>query len=215
LFVLVSKSKDPTPLIYQPNENTMGDFWLYLRLGFEHITDITAYDHLLFLVALTASYSWFRWKAIAVVVTAFTIGHSITLALAATGVLRLPGNFIEFLIPLTIFITALYSLFTIKRIGSGNPSIHYPMAIIFGFIHGMGFSNYLSSLLGREESVFLPLLSFNIGIEIGQIIFVALLLALSTLVVRFTQIKFKQWAALLTLLSLLLSVYLMYQTKFW
>lgn len=193
----------------------MADFWLYLRLGFEHITDVAAYDHMLFLVALTASYSWFRWKAIAVIVTAFTIGHSVTLALSVTDVFTLPAEIIEFLIPLTILLTSLYSLFTIKKVGSGNPSIHYPLAIVFGFIHGMGFSNYLKSLLGKEESVFWPLLSFNIGIEVGQILFVAILLAISTLIVRFTQIKFKHWALFLTVISLLLSLYLMYQTKFW
>ncbi len=193
----------------------MGDFALYFRLGLEHITDWAAYDHMLFLVALIAGYSWFRWRAIALIVTAFTIGHSITLALSVLGILQFPSNMIEFAIPLTIFLTAAYTLISLRSTGTGNLAIHYPMGVIFGFIHGMGFSNYLRSLLGKEESILWPLLSFNLGLEAGQLLFVALLLFLSTLIVKYSPLRFKDWATVLSLISMLLSLYLMYQTKFW
>lgn len=193
----------------------MSDFSLFLKLGLQHITDIAAYDHMLFLLALTASYSLKRWKSVAVVITAFTIGHSISLALAAYQVVKFPAEIIEFLIPLSIFITAAYSLYSLKNIGTGNPKVHYPMALLFGIIHGMGFSNYLRSLLGKESSIWKPLLSFNLGIEIGQLLFVLILLGISHILVRGTALRFRQWASLLTIISLLLSVYLMYETKFW
>ena len=151
----------------------MNSLSFYIKLGFEHISDFAGYDHMLFLIALYAIYRIQQWKSILVLVTAFTIGHSVTLVLSSLDILIIQSNIIEFLIPVTIFLTALNNVIvsnsTEKR---SKMNKNYVMALFFGFIHGMGFSNYFKALLMDSSSVTLPLLGFNIGIELGQIIVV-------------------------------------------
>ena len=142
-------------------------FSTYFQLGFEHITDINGYDHMLFLLALCAAYIYTDWKKILVLVTAFTLGHSITLSLAVLNIIPVNSAWIEFLIPVTIVLTAGKNV-VLKQEKSSVAT--YLMALAFGLIHGMGFSNYLRSLLGDE--LLLPLFSFNIGIEVGQLLVV-------------------------------------------
>jgi len=150
-------------------------FEIYLDMGFKHISDINAYDHILFLVALCAIYRLSEWKKILILVTAFTIGHSITLALAAFEIITFPAKYIEFLIPITILITSLYNIFSKPPKSSLSSSrsinINYLFALFFGLIHGMGFSNFLRSLLmpGQEKDLVPQLLAFNIGVELGQL----------------------------------------------
>jgi hypothetical protein len=152
----------------------MSDLMTFIHLGFRHITDVEATDHILFLVALAAIYRGNDWRDSLWVVSAFTIGHSITLALAVTGALRLPTALIEFLIPLTIIATALENLIVHNRSRAPLRGRYRPVfAGIFGLVHGAGFANYLRSLF--TGSIALPLFGFNLGIEIGQI--VVLLLA--------------------------------------
>lgn len=157
----------------------MGVVQLYLELGLKHILDIEGYDHMLFLLALCIPYVWKDWKRVVILATAFTLGHSITLALASADVVRFPTIWIEFFIPITIIIAALYDLLRKKEQGIG---FHYFLAFVFGLIHGMGFSNFLrSAMMPGEESQFLyELLGFNIGIEIGQVFVVILVLLLFT-----------------------------------
>lgn len=144
----------------------------FLRLGFHHITDLAALDHLLFLVALAATYEGRHWREAVWVVSAFTVGHSITLALAASGVVRPPDGLIEFLIPVTIVLTGLHNLRSVGR-GSGGPGWRPVLAGAFGLVHGAGFANYLERLF--DSSVVLPLLGFNLGIELGQMVVLAAL----------------------------------------
>ena len=159
---------------------------LYLKLGIDHILDLAALDHLLFVVALAAVYSIKEWKHILVLVTAFTIGHSITLALATLGILVFNESIIETLIPITIFITAAMNV--IERFTS-DPNralkrdwkIKYGLALFFGLIHGLGFSYYLRALLGGESSIVWPLFSFNVGLEIGQLVILVLTLSIGSL----------------------------------
>ena len=178
-------------------------FQIYLDLGFKHIADINAYDHILFIVALAAIYRPLDWKKILILVTAFTIGHSITLALAALDIIRFPGNIIEFLIPVTIFLTCVSNLY--KKPGLVNPEEsyfntnmqrNYWLAIFFGLIHGMGFSNYLRSLMmpGEENQLVVQLLAFNIGIELGQLLIVVILFAIAFVVLNVLKIKQQWWA---------------------
>ena len=177
------------------------EFSLYLQLGFEHIADPTAYDHIVFIIALCAIYQIRELKKVAILVTAFTIGHSITLALAALDIVRFPQEVIEFLIPVTILITSIYNVakkdisaeeseLTFNR----NININYLFALFFGLIHGMGFSNFFKSLLGEELSIVKPLFAFNVGIEIGQLIIVIVLLGISYVVMDLMKIKQKSWA---------------------
>ena len=152
----------------------MSELMTFIHLGFRHITDVGAMDHILFLVALAAIYRGSDWRDSLWVVSAFTVGHSITLALAVTGALRLPTALIEFLIPLTIVATALENLIVRNRARAPLRGRYRPVfAGIFGLVHGAGFANYLRSLF--SGSIVLPLFGFNLGIEIGQI--VVLLLA--------------------------------------
>lgn len=163
----------------------MSEFSLYFGLGKEHILDyLNGYDHILFVLALCAVYGVHDWKKILILVTAFTIGHSITLALATLEIITVRGELIEFLIPLTIFITASGNLFrSEKSIDQSNVQINYLFALFFGLIHGLGFSNFLRSLLGKDESIVSQLLAFNLGLELGQIIVVALFLAVSFILI--------------------------------
>ena len=175
-------------------------FRTYLELGFDHISDINAYDHILFLVALCAIYQLKEWKKILILVTAFTIGHSITLALAALNLVSFSKDLIEFLIPITILITSLYNVFT-KSLDTPTTTfnqrlnIRYFFALFFGLIHGMGFSNFLKAMLmpGQENELIPQLLAFNIGVELGQLLIVAAIMLVSYLALSVFKAKQRDW----------------------
>jgi hypothetical protein len=141
----------------------MDELFLYLRLGFKHIIDLGGVDHILFVLALTLRYVWTDWKKILILVTAFTIGHSLTLALSTLSLLDIPVNWIEFLIPVTILITAVSNFWVHDFEFKQRFSAHYGLALFFGLIHGLGFSNYLKSLLGKEDSL-LVILTLSYGL---------------------------------------------------
>ena len=176
-------------------------FPTYLKLGFEHITDLGGYDHILFIVALCAIYRIQAWKQVAILVTAFTIGHSITLAMAALDVIRFPQKWIEFLIPVTIVLTALYNVIFHKMSSSEMATTdkrvlwNYWIALVFGFVHGMGFSNFFRAALmpGEENQLILQLFAFNVGVELGQLLIVALIFLASLLAFNLLRIKQREW----------------------
>ncbi len=178
----------------------MSEFSLYFTLGQEHILDYAnGYDHILFVLALCAVYLVSDWKKILILVTAFTIGHSITLALATLQLVIVDPAFIEFLIPLTIFITAVSNLFKKdETLNTGKVQLNYIFALLFGLIHGLGFSNYLRAILGKDQSILSQLLAFNLGLEFGQIIVVAIFLALSFLLVDLLKVTRRDWKMVLS-----------------
>lgn len=194
----------------------MSEFSLYLQLGFHHISDIAGYDHILFIVALCAVYEIRQWKHLLVLVTAFTIGHSITLAIATMGIMLIPSRIVEFLIPVTIFLTAVFNTMS-QRTGlpGRRVNLNYFLALFFGLIHGMGFSNYLRALLGEEESILVPLFSFNLGLEIGQLMIVAVILAISYLALHTFQVKLREWTLFVSGAAAGIALILMSETKFW
>lgn len=156
----------------------MSEFGLYFSLGREHILDPRGYDHIMFVVALCALYMVRDWKKLLILVTAFTIGHSITLALATLNMLNVNSDIIEFLIPVTIFITAFSNiLLGSDKGGKSKIQTNYFLALFFGLIHGLGFSSYLKAILGKDQSIITQLFAFNIGLEVGQIIIVGIYLA--------------------------------------
>ena len=188
----------------------MSLFELYFKLGLQHIADLKGYDHILFILTLCAVYSLKEWKRILVLITAFTIGHSLTLALATLDQIRVDGDLIEFLIPLTIFITALANLMARKQqVSMLHHYSKYGAALFFGLIHGLGFSNYLRSLLGAERGLALPLFSFNVGIEVGQIIIVILIMVLTKVMVDLLGMPKREWHVLLSGAGLGISLVLM------
>jgi len=178
----------------------MGEFPLYFGLGRDHILDyVNGYDHILFVLALCAVYLVRDWKKILILVTAFTIGHSITLALATLNIISVKSELIEFLIPLTIFITAISNLFKNESaVDRGNIQINYFFALFFGLIHGMGFSNYLRAILGKSHEILTPLLAFNLGLEFGQIIVVTFFLAISYILVDWLRVSRRDWKMVLS-----------------
>jgi hypothetical protein len=184
----------------------MEELFLYLRLGFKHIIDLGGVDHILFVLALTLRYIWTDWKKILILVTAFTIGHSLTLALSTLSLLDIPVNWIEFLIPVTILITAVSNFWVKDFEFKQRYSAHYGLALFFGLIHGLGFSNYLKSLLGKEDSLLGPLFSFNIGLEIGQILIVMVILAVSYCILGILKIPRKMYIRYGSFITILLSL---------
>ena len=172
----------------------MSDFQMYLGMGMRHITDITAYDHIVFLLALCGIYKLTDWKKVLILVSAFTIGHSITLILATLDVITFSRGLVEMLIPVTIIITALFNVVSLERSSSDNTSKpKYGLALVFGLIHGMGFSSYLKMTIEKGDSVFQPLLAFNIGVEIGQVGIVLVILSLSYLMINKLRVGEKVW----------------------
>ncbi|MEZ0542910.1 HupE/UreJ family protein [Fibrella arboris] len=183
----------------------MSDFFIYLRLGFDHITDPNGYDHILFVIALCAVYTLGQWRQVLTLITAFTIGHSITLALATLNLITYSTALIELLIPVTILITAITNFFyqepksrSLMMNRKQKQPWRYGLALAFGLIHGMGFSNYLRSLLGREADIVKPLLAFNIGLELGQLLIVGLVLTVTYLVLNIIQSSRLRWTLIVS-----------------
>ncbi|MBX2815968.1 MAG: HupE/UreJ family protein [Saprospiraceae bacterium] len=171
----------------------MSQFSVYLQLGYEHIADLAAYDHMLFVITLCAFYSWRDWKKILILVTAFTIGHSVTLALSALNILSIDQTLVETLIPFTIFVTAIHNIWIRKTPEVPRKvSSNYLIALFFGFIHGMGFSNFFKALTGGE-SIVLELFAFNVGLEIGQLLIVVSFFVLYYLLDRIFSVKHREW----------------------
>lgn len=194
----------------------MSEFELFFGLGLDHILDIDGYDHILFVIALCAIYEARQWKNVLILVTAFTIGHSITLAMATLKLVALDAGLIEFLIPVTIFITALINI--INRHDEPSPlqiRQNYGLALGFGLIHGMGFSNYLRSLLGKDESIVNQLFAFNVGLEVGQIIIVVVFLLLGVILRTFFFLDRRDWVTIVSSAVLGVAITLMIESKFW
>jgi hypothetical protein len=170
----------------------MSDFSFYFKLGWEHIISRGALDHQLFILALAVIYIIKEWKKILILVTAFTIGHSITLALSVLDIFRFPNNWVEFLIPCTIVLTAVSNLFQ-KKFTPKAVRINYFLALSFGLIHGMGFANTIRFMLASDQSIGMGLFGFNVGLEVGQIFVVAIILILSGLFVTILKINRRDW----------------------
>lgn len=172
----------------------MHPFEFYLKLGFEHIANLNGYDHILFLVVLCAVYQISQWRNILILVTAFTIGHSITLFIVSLDFFSIPSRIIKLLIPLTILITSLQNVINIKQIeNSSRMGKNYFMALFFGLIHGMDFSNYFKALIMSPDEIVIPLLGFNIGIELGQILIVLFIVLISFIFLNIIKIKHLKW----------------------
>lgn len=175
----------------------MRDFGFYFGLGWEHIISVDALDHQLFIAALAAIYLLSDWKQVLVLVTAFTIGHSLTLALSVMDIVRFPTNWVEFLIPVTIVITAFSNLFQ-KKFTKRSTRINYFLALIFGLIHGMGFANTLRVMLARDQNLGWSLFGFNVGLEVGQIVVVVVLLLIAQVIVNLARVDRRDWVIFLS-----------------
>ncbi|WP_339888701.1 HupE/UreJ family protein [uncultured Flavobacterium sp.] len=179
----------------------MSEFWLYFKVGINHVLDINAYDHVLFLIALMIPYAFKDWKRVLLLVSLFTIGHTMSLILSVYSVIYVNPNVIEFLIPITIIITAFYTLFSAGKNSKGNGNLSFMgvTTLFFGIIHGLGFSNYFKSILpGNASDKLIPSLEFALGIEAAQLIVVFAVLILAYIVQTFFRFSKKDWALVMS-----------------
>lgn len=178
----------------------MAQFWIYFQLGLKHILDIYSYDHVLFLIALAIPFSFNDWKRILLLVSLFTLGHTLSLLLSIFGIIAVRVSVVELLIPITILIVALFNLFTAgKSNKKESVSVVLLVTLFFGIIHGLGFSNYFRSILkGTSGSKLLPILEFALGIEVAQIVVVFVVLVLAYIVQIFFRFSKRDWALVMS-----------------
>lgn len=178
----------------------MSEFWIYFQIGLKHVLDIHAYDHVLFLIALAVPFSFADWKRVVLLVTLFTIGHTMALMLSVFEIVTIKVNVVELLIPITILITALFNLFTAGK-SSKRDSINlvFFITLFFGIIHGLGFSNYFKSILGGSaSSKILPLSEFALGIEAAQIVVVFVVLVISYIIQTVFRFSKRDWTLVMS-----------------
>jgi len=186
-------------------------FYSYSKLGCQHIVDIHSLDHILFVITLCAVYQFTEWRKIAIVITAFTVGHSITLILASLKIIFPNRYLIELLIPVTILISAVFNLVSEKlNIRSAKLYVKYAIALFFGLIHGMSFSSFFTDIMGDTTGIIFPLFSFNIGIELGQFFIIFLYYLLVYLFYRLSKIEYVRFAWVFSVLGILVSFSLIY-----
>jgi hypothetical protein len=183
----------------------MSDFALYFNTGWHHIISWDALDHILFIIALAAIYLATNWKQVLILVTAFTIGHSLTLALSVYDIIWFNGKWVEFLIPCTIIATGLFNL-SIKNFKPTSLRLNYFLALFFGLIHGMGFANTIRFMLAKGQNIVIPLISFNVGLEAGQILVVTLILSISYILVNKAGLNRQWWVRILSALAIIIAL---------
>jgi len=193
----------------------MDDFKLFLELAFRHVLDWNAYDHVLFFIVLAVVYSFKDWKKALWLITFFTIGHTITLALSVYEVLSVKTEIVEFLIVATIFITAFVNLITVKKKDFHQSNINLFFAFFFGLIHGLGLSTLLKITIEDAANRFLPMLYFALGVELAQIVVVALILLAGFIAQDFFKIKRRDWILVLSSIVIGIILPLLFESKFW
>ncbi|WP_300568601.1 HupE/UreJ family protein [Flavobacterium sp.] len=195
----------------------MSEFWLYFNIGLKHVLNINAYDHVLFLIALTVPYAFKDWRRLLLLISLFTLGHTLALFLSVFGIVYIKVNLIEFIIPITILIVAIFNLFTAGK-NNKNESISLIafVTLFFGIIHGLGFSNYFKTILpGSATDKLLPLSEFALGIETAQIIVVFVILIVSYIVQTFFRFSKRDWTLVMSAFIIGVIVPLIIQSPLW
>ncbi|WP_295338102.1 HupE/UreJ family protein [Flavobacterium sp.] len=195
----------------------MSDFWIYFNIGLQHVLDINAYDHVLFLLALTVPYEFKSWKRILILVSLFTLGHTVALFLSVFNILTIKPEIVEFLIPITILATALYNIIaTGKPAKKDSVSVTGMITFFFGIIHGLGFSNYFNSILtGKPTDKLLPLFEFALGIEVAQIIVVLAALLLAYVVQTLLKFSKRDWILIVSAFIAGVVIPMIMQSEIW
>ena len=195
----------------------MSEFWIYFNTGLRHVLDINAYDHVLFLIALTIPYAFKDWQRVLLLVTLFTVGHTMALLLSVYGFVQIKVNLVEFLIPITILITAVFHLFTAGK-NSKKESISFiaVVTLFFGIIHGLGFSNYFNTILpGNASAKLMPLLEFALGIETAQVIVVLIVLILSYIVQTIFRFSKRDWTLVMSAFVIGVVIPMVIESEIW
>lgn len=195
----------------------MGEFWIFVEVGLHHVLDASAYDHILFLLALVVPYTFNDWKRILLLVTTFTVGHTLALVLSVLGVLTIKPAVVEFLIPVTILLTAAYNLFTAGK-SARKESVNLVgfLTFFFGLIHGLGFSNYFKSLLsGNFADKLVPMTGFATGIELAQLTVVLVVLLISFILQHFARFSRRDFILVLSAIVLGMTVPMLVENALW
>lgn len=195
----------------------MSDFWIYFNIGLQHVLDIKAYDHVLFLMALTVPYEFKSWKRILILVSLFTLGHTVALFLSVFNILSIKAEVVEFLIPITILITALYNIIILgKSAKKDSTTVAGIITVFFGIIHGLGFSNYFNSILtGKPTDKLAPLFEFALGIEVAQIIVVVAALLLAYVVQTLLKFSKRDWILIISAFIAGVVIPMIMQSEIW
>ncbi len=195
----------------------MSDFWIYFNIGLKHVLSIFAYDHILFLLALTVPYDFKAWKKILILVSFFTLGHTLALFLSVFRIVVIEPDFVELLIPITILIAALYNIISAgKTSKKDNITVIGMITLFFGIIHGLGFSNYFNSILsGKPTDKLLPLLEFGLGIEIAQITVVILALLIAYIVQNLFKFNKRDWILIVSAFTIGVIIPIIIQNEIW
>jgi hypothetical protein len=202
---------------FQNNQITMSDFWIYFTIGLKHVLSVFAYDHILFLLALTVPYDFKSWKKILILVSVFTLGHTLALFLSVFNILSIKPSFVEFLIPITILIAALYNIIIAGKSSKKENSIVISIiTLFFGIIHGLGFSNYFNSILsGKPTDKLLPLFEFALGIEVAQIVVVIVSLLLAYIVQNLFKFSKRDWILIISAFTVGVIIPIIIQNEIW
>jgi len=195
----------------------MSEFLAYFEIGLRHVLDIQAYDHVLFLIALTVPYAFKDWKRVLLLISVFTLGHTLALFLSVFEFIAIRASLVEFLIPITILITAVFHLFTAGKTAKNESiSVISFITLFFGIIHGLGFSNYFNTILGgTKTSKILPLLEFALGIETAQIIVVLIVLIVSYFIQTFFRFSKRDWTLVMASFVIGVVVPMLIESKIW
>lgn len=193
----------------------MDEFILYVKMGLNHVLDFSAYDHILFLIVLAVIFSFHQLKKVLWLITFFTIGHTITLALSAYGIVKIDVKIVEFLIPVTIFITGIFNIYNLNKTTKSKENLNLIFALFFGLIHGLGFSNYFRMMIGREEDKLMPLIEFALGIELAQVIIVLGILIIGSLLQSFFKVSKRDWVMVTSAIVIGFVIPMMIERVFW
>ncbi|TYB78500.1 HupE/UreJ family protein [Bizionia myxarmorum] len=175
------------------------NFWFNVEYGINHVLDINAYDHVLFLIVLTVAYLFKDWKRVLLLVSVFTLGHTISLLLAVYGVVSVNAALVEFLIPISILVVALFNVFTAgKGAQKEKVGVLFFSTLFFGLIHGLGFAREFQMMVGKSSNKFLTLLEFALGIELAQIIIVFVVLFLGYIMQTIFRFSKRDWVMVIS-----------------
>ena len=191
------------------------NFLFNVKYGINHVLDINAYDHVLFLIVLTIPYVFKNWKRVLLLVSIFTLGHTLSLVLAAYNVVTVNAQVVEFLIPITILIVALYNVFTAGK-GAQNEKIGilFLTTLFFGLVHGLGFAREFHMLLSDTDNKLVLLLEFALGIEIAQVIIVFIVLFLSYVVQTIFRFTKRDWIMIISAIVVGLIIPMLLNSEF-
>ena len=194
----------------------MQDFWFYIKLGLDHVLDFSAYDHILFLTALGIPFTFKQWKKVLILASVFTITHCLSLMLSVYAIVEMDVSLIEFLIPVTIFLTALFNILYQNMLQCQKSiALHIVATAFFGLIHGFGFSNYFKMLMSGADEKVTPLIGFATGIELSQVTIVLSVLVLTYLFQSVLKVKQSIFIWVGSIIVLLITIPMLYQTFPW